>query len=256
MDTRFWGPSGWRLLHLITFTYEQSSSEEVKDFFNLLPYVLPCKFCRASLSEYMEEDPIDPHLDSQSSLTQWLYRIHNSVNKKLRGQGLLKERNPSFSSVKKVYEDRVREGCMRTTFEGWDFLFSIAENHPLTVSGSSPMPDMPEEIKKSIDPKIRNRWNILSNEERMVFYTAFWKRVGDVLPFQEWRDAWQECSPEFERLKNKKRWKKELWRIRCCLENRLELVNKDKYESVCKKLEEHTSGCNKKKRAKTCRKKK
>ena len=257
MDTRFWGPSGWRLLHLITFTYEPTANNRacVKEFFEVLPYVLPCKFCRASLSDYMEQESIEPALASRASLTKWLYKIHNLVNGKLRGQGLLNEANPSFDSVKGVYEERVASGCRRTEFEGWDFLFSIASNHPHSRAGrnSSPMPDMPPEMVRTKDPVKRNRWNIMTPEERMPFYRAFWSCAGDVLPFEEWREAWRSCSPKLQKVGHRKKWMRELWRIRCCLEAKLELVNQEEYEAVCKKLQEHSSGCNKKKRAKTCR---
>jgi hypothetical protein len=255
MDTRFWGPSGWRLLHLITFTYKPSQKKDVKELFLMLPYVLPCKFCRASLTDYMEQEPLEPALESQAKLEKWLYKIHNLVNEKLRKQGLMNESNPSFESVKKVYEERIKQGCMRTSFEGWDFLFSIAENHPFSHSakGSAPMPDMPEEIWKSKEASVRNRWNTITPEERIPFYTRFWKAVGGSLPFEEWRDSWIGCSPKFYLLKKPSRWKKELWRIRCCLEKKLELVNREKFDSVCARLQEHKSGCNKTKKARTCR---
>lgn len=253
MDTRFWGPSGWRLLHLITFTYVPSKKNEVKEFFELLPYVLPCKFCRASLTEYMRTEPIESALESKSKLTHWMYRVHNLVNEKLRGQGLVHDKNPSFQSVKKVYEDRVKEGCIQTSFEGWDFLFSIAENHPQAVHGSSPMPNAPPEEEVSDDSE-RNRWNYMTASERMPYYMRFWKVIGDVLPFKEWCDAWNGCKPHFGRFeKSAKGSKKELWRLRCCLEKKLELVNQEKFESVCKRLTEHKSGCNKTRKARTCR---
>jgi hypothetical protein len=253
MDTRFWGPSGWRLLHLITFTYTPAKKTEVKEFFELLPYVLPCKFCRASLTEYMRTEPIEPALESQSKLTHWLYRVHNLVNGKLRGQGLLDEKNPSFQSVKEVYEERVKEGCVRTSFEGWDFLFSIAENHPHSGHGSTPMPNAPPEKDIEGDDE-KNRWNYMTAKERIPYYMRFWKVIGDVLPFEEWCNAWNSCNPRLRRFeKGAKGAKKELWRIRCCLENKLELVNQEKFESVCKRLTEHKSGCNKTRKARTCR---
>jgi hypothetical protein len=257
MDTRFWGPSGWRLLHLITFTYENEPSrrESVKELFSMLPFVLPCKFCRASFADYLEQEPLEPALASQAKLERWLYKVHNLVNGKLRKQGLLKEANPSFESVKKVYEERIQQGCVRTSFEGWDFLFSIAENHPFSRASrvSSEMPDMPEEIWRSKDPVVKNRWNILKPEERIPYYIRFWKAVGPSLPFLEWREAWKTCSPKTNLLKSRSRWMKELWRIRCCLEEKLELVNREKFDSVCARLQEHKSGCNKTKRARTCR---
>jgi hypothetical protein len=203
----------------------------------------------------MQQEPIEQALASRISLTRWLYRIHNLVNEKLRGQGLLHEPNPTFQSVQKVYEDRIQAGCIRTEFEGWDFLFSIADNHPFSraARGSSPMPDMPPEAESSKDPVVRNRWNILTPEERMPFYTRFWKVVGDCLPFAEWREAWSGCGPRFSLIRNRPQWMRELWRIRCCLEEKLELVNREEYESVCKRLNDHKSGCNKKHRARTCR---
>lgn len=250
MDTKFWGPSGWKLLHLITFTYEPSRSKAVGKFFELIPFVLPCKFCRASLTEYMEADPIE--LKSKATLTKWLWRIHNKVNDKLRNQGLLNEPNPSFNTVNKIYEERVSQGCMRVEFEGWDFLFSIAENHPYSrFSKSLPMEGCP--AKDNLCEKEKNRWNTMSADERFNKYVDFWKSVGPVLP-NEWRDAWLSCSFQDKALEKRVTLIRELWRIRCCMEQKLELVNKDEFQSLCKKLVNHRSGCGKKKRAKTCRK--
>ena len=194
MDTRFWGPSGWRLLHLIAFSYEPSKQKaHVRELFTMLPFVLPCKFCRASFADYIEEDPIEQALKSRDALAKWLWRIHNKVNEKLRGQGLLKEANPSFTVVKKVYEDRIAAGCTRTEFEGWDFLFSIAENHPLSFSmkKSLAMPGLPSVIVDS--PEFRNRWNLMEGKERMIFYLRFWKSIGGALPFLSWSEAWNSC---------------------------------------------------------------
>lgn len=253
MDTRFWGPSGWRLLHLITFAYEPKIQKEaVKGVFMTLPYILPCKFCRYSLTEYMEKLPIK--LDSKTTLSHWLYEIHNKVNEKLRGQALTMEEDPSFASVKKVYEERLQAGCSQVIFEGWDFLFSVIENHPYSVHGSTPMPDAPEEISVK-GKKERNKWNYMTAKERMPYFMKFWKSLGEALPFEDWRKAWHSCSPRFSLFaRGAKSGKKELWRIRCCLEKKLDFVNREKFEHVCKKLIEHKSGCHKTRRARTCRK--
>lgn len=251
MDTRFWGPSGWRLLHLITFSYDPIQKESIREFFTMLPYVLPCKFCRASLSEYYEKDPLEPALKSKALLSKWLWRIHNMVNDKLRSQGLNTAENPSFASIQKIYEERIAKGCVRTEFEGWDFLFSIVDNHPFTRSSmhSTPLSDSVADT-----PDLRNRYNVMSPDERMEYYTQFWKSVGESLPFEEWRMAWKNCDLDFSNLRSRKLWIKELWRIRCCLEDKLELVNCEEFNSLCKRLSSHRSGCSRKKRARTCRK--
>jgi len=256
MDTRFWGPSGWRLLHLITFTYEPSQATKVGKFFETLPYVLPCKFCRCSLTEYMDEDPVKEALGSKKELSKWLWRIHNKVNDKLRGQGLAtaQEPNPPFDTVKKVYEERISAGCIHAEFEGWDFLFSIAENHPFSPSSknSLPMEGCPSSSDK-LCLKQKNRWNLLKPEERYVKFEEFWLTVGEVLPFQEWIDAWTSASAKKSELIGRASWIKELWRIRCSMESSLDLVNKEKFRSLCKRIREHRSGCGKKPRDRTCR---
>lgn len=259
MDTRFWGPSGWRLLHLITFTYKpEHNKEEIRRVFDTLPFVLPCKFCRCSLTEYMEEDPIEPALKSRNALSKWLWRIHNKVNDKLRNQGLLNEENPSFDTVLKVYEERIDAGCIKTEFEGWDFLFSIAENHPFSQSSknSLPMEGCPS-ATETLCFKEKNRWNLLRPEERYEKFVEFWDNIGGALPFQEWIDAWA-SSAGFQKdtLETRASSIKELWRIRCSMEKNLELVNREKFQSLCKRIREHRSGCGKKPRARTCRKSK
>jgi hypothetical protein len=253
MDTRFWGPSGWRLLHLMTFTYEPKTQRKAMGtLFHLLPFVLPCKYCRSSLTEYLQKESLEEALVSREALAHWLYRVHNHVNAKLRGQGLTQESDPSFEAVCKVYEDRVAAGCVRTEFEGWDFLFSLAENHPLSHSGrnSAPMNDAPA---KAGTAEERNYWNLMRPEERMKYYVRFWSVVGPSLPFEEWRTAWADCGLRKKALQSRAGLLKELYRIRCCIEKKLELVNREQFDQLCKRLQEHRSGCGRNTRSRTCR---
>jgi hypothetical protein len=174
------------------------------------------------------------------------------VNDKLRGQGLLKEPNPPFDTVKKVYEERISAGCIHAEFEGWDFLFSIAENHPFSPSSKSlPMEGCPN--SENLCLKEKNRWNLLKPEERYTKFEEFWLTFGSVLPFQEWIDAWNSASMRKDQIIRRATWIKELWRIRCSMEKSLDLVNKEKFRSLCKRIREHRSGCGKKPRARTCR---
>ena len=128
MDTKFWGPSGWKLLHSITFKFPSRPTRHAKDMafelFDSLKYVLPCRFCRESYKQFLGKDPIQ--YTSREKLSQWLYRIHNYVNNKLRHQGYLQTPNPTFEQVKKEYQSIP----FPQQFVGWDFLFSIAMNYP------------------------------------------------------------------------------------------------------------------------------
>ena len=122
MDTRFWGPSGWKLLHHATYVYDNTHKKAYREFFESVPYILPCKYCRTSLTDYYEELPLE--LDH---LVKWQYKIHNKVNDKLRSQGLHVGQNPTFQAVQKHYRE-----WMKCTQERermalfWDFLFSVA----------------------------------------------------------------------------------------------------------------------------------
>jgi Erv1 / Alr family len=245
MDTRYWGPSGWRLLHLVTFA--DPSPKLAEEFFHLIAFVLPCKYCRASFSQYLEEEaPKQPY-------SKWLWRVHNKVNAKLRSQNLPVCADPPFSAVAKIYKERLAAGCTRVQFDGWEFLFSIAENHPLSRSArhSAPMPDAPA-TAAGLTPLEKNRWNLLTPEERMPYYKKFWELLPRVLPFPEWQEAWS-GAPQLN-TESRDSTVKSLWHIRCHLEKELDQLNNTDFSSLCQELRSHRSGCGKHKRGgKTCR---
>jgi len=257
MDTKYWGPSGWSLLHLITIAEANPSPQKKKElecFFSALPYVLPCKYCRASLSEYIQEHPLEKALESSKpyAIAKWLWAIHNCVNAKLRSQKLHVLEDPPFSDVKQRYIEKFQSGCTKTKFEGWEFLFSIVENHPYSkqsLSGTG-LPGAPENLENASDLE-KNRWNLLPAHDRQKKVEQFWRCLPDVFPYPEWKTIW---------LKNEFNWSsrlsslKTLWQIRCKMEKELELLNQTNYHSLCQELKKHRSGCSKSKRAKTCRK--
>lgn len=243
MDTRFWGPSGWRLLHLIAAGANAGTNRQ---FWEMLPFILPCKFCRASLSEYYEQHPI-PSKDYD----KWLYKIHNCVNKKLRDQGLNVAPDPPLNEVLTHYSSLLEQGCTRTYFPGWDFLFCIADNHP-NSSPSKPMPDTPS--PRPTDLKERNRYNLLTPKERRKALKDFWLALPDILPFYEWSTSWRKHAGPIHRATASRRsalsW---LWKIRCGFEQDLQQMSNKDYHGLCKQIATHRSGCSTSKNAKTCR---
>lgn len=255
MDTRFWGPSGWRLLHTITFAYiPRTDKVTVREMFSMLPFVLPCKYCRTSLAEYMDRHQLEPALESRETLTKWLWKIHNEVNSKLRNQKLPVKPDPPFEDVEKFYKQILATGCSRTDFPGWDFLFSIADLHPYSKSArkSVPMPGAPPcDTMATHDEK--NKWNCLKPEERLPLYNTFWRTLGLVLPFKEWRESWAMHATN-DSLATRDSTIKWLWNIRCNMENDLELLNRSNYSFLCKNLSINRSDCSKKLKGKTCRK--
>jgi len=111
METIYWGPAGWRFLHILTFLYPESPDTGdkilMRDMMNLLPDILPCKYCRASFTKYMTNLDITPALESRDLLVEWLYKMHNKVNKKLRSQGFCHHNNPTLDYVRDLYAPKV-----------------------------------------------------------------------------------------------------------------------------------------------------
>ena len=149
MDTRYWGPAGWQLLHHIAQESHASTKHKtaVAEWFRLLPYVLPCKYCRASLTDYMKIQPLTVATIAEPAVfSRWTYDIHNRVNAKLRGQGLLQEADPSWATIRDRYKAEHATLCEPQPLLGWNFLVSVAYTTPGADYKSAPMPDLPEGI--------------------------------------------------------------------------------------------------------------
>jgi hypothetical protein len=251
MDTKYWGPSGWKLLHLI------AAGDSTPAFWNTLPYVLPCKFCRTSLSSYYIEHPF-PSSSKESTVQKWLWIIHNKVNTKLRGQGLKVAPNPPFETVNTYYSNLINQPCSKTVFPGWEFLFSIADNHP-NHSPSVPMPNYSKDEKTNDDSKLtdleyKNKWNILSPTERKQQLKKFWEALPDSLPYKEWQTSWKtHAGPISKAVKSRSSALRWLWKIKCGLEKDLNQLGNENFYGLCKQVARKRSGCATSKKAKTCR---
>lgn len=109
MDTRFWGPDGWLMLHSTMYYLPEKLTETEKKklikFIKLTPKLLPCKYCRISMSKYIKALPIEKYISSKERAIEWIYKLHNKVNNKLRRQGYCITANPTLEQVNQVYFD-------------------------------------------------------------------------------------------------------------------------------------------------------
>jgi len=250
MDTRFWGPSGWTFLHLIATQAHTLPMNHLYRFFQELPWVLPCKYCRASLHDYYAVDPVPKNA---SEYPYWLYRIHNRVNGKLRDQRLLKTPNPSWDVVKKRYETKISEACTQRRIDGWDFLFSIAYTTP-SKGTFSPMPNAPPASVMET-PELRNRWGMSSLTEKREHIQAWWNELPHVLPFTQWRSIWKNATPDITQGQRRvTAWLYGMERI-FCKELQKHESPYTSYKGLCTNLSRYSSGCGKTRnlKTKTCR---
>jgi len=238
MDTRFWGPPAWKLLHTIAAAYEPAGRRHMIDFLEVLPFILPCKFCRASLTDHYRRLPFHGTvLASRDAFEEWMYKLHNLVNDKLEEQGQHVGARPAFSDVRAHYRERVEGGPANAAQMPWDFLFAVAYIYP-PATVETPIPDAPKCRIGAADCE-RNRWNYLSPTRRLAYWRKFWKVLPGVLP-AAWRVAWMDAvrraDPSFT---SRRSAVASLWRIRCVFESNKD----DPYTEVCDRLVFHSSGC-------------
>jgi hypothetical protein len=265
MDTRFWGPSGWALLHLIAADPTVATRKRaVARWFELLPFVLPCKYCRASLSDYYQLQPLtEEALATPETFSRWLYEIHNRVNNKLRGQGLLTMANPAWTTIRDRYAKQQAELCNSSPFLGWDFMTSVAFTTPAVNYKPVPMPDTPEESKATLanlDMRSRNRYNLLTREERVAALQEWWSLIPSILPCPAWRSFWSAATRTQIPLKRGREPAMEwIWDVedRVCQDLRCPPPHESlPFLKRTMKVYESSCGKTQSRRAKTCRRKK
>jgi len=216
MDTRFFGPSGWELFHLVAF-----KSPHPDDVLNQMKDVLPCKFCRASTTQFTHDHPLrgDPG--------KWLYEIHNMVNNKLRTQCaedptvVNPGEDPEFSAVKAKYA-----AMKPTRVPGRDFLFAVAYNYPTN----------PE-------------------EEDMATQRVFMHALAKAYPFDELRKVFADYIKAHEpALENRKAYTKWMYGLLKALSSKTGSKIQS-YRGYAHHVAYYKSGCSKKTyHGKTCRK--
>jgi hypothetical protein len=159
MQTTKWGKPGWCYLEAIADEYPNNPTDFDKklyrDFFRHLANILPCIYCRQSYRQYITELPIDPWLKNRLMIRYYVYLIRNRVNDKLRKQGYLTRKNPSFAEIKVIDSNN---DCY------WDFFYAVAFNYP-------------------IEPKNVDRYN----------YKLFFGKLRYLIPSESIKNLYFEC---------------------------------------------------------------
>lgn len=85
-----WGNAAWVLMHVVSFTYPDTPSEEdrarVFRFMSAVAESLPCLRCRDEWTAYLRQhlrDTTSAHLDSKRSFATFVVGGHNFVNERL-----------------------------------------------------------------------------------------------------------------------------------------------------------------------------
>jgi len=223
MDTRFWGLDGWKLLHSICIEYDSKYKEDYILFFDNLKYVLPCIYCRNSFTEYSEKLKIDNYLNDSYSLSEWIYKIHNMVNDKLRKQNLLHEEDPTFEEIYQRYLSYVNDinkaNCIG--MPGWDFIYCILFNYPKG-----------KDLKET-------------SNERLAGYYIFLTQLPKVLPFKKAKEVLININSLTPKLLNTR---KNLQNLAYKMEKEInKYINCEciSFKDRCNIIESHRASCKK-----------
>jgi hypothetical protein len=87
MDPNIWGPQVWKLFNAVAIYADKLTLEGKTEhqeltvrFFNIMSFLLPCKYCRLSYSKFLMEIPLIP----SCKFVQWVWTLHEKVNDKLQ----------------------------------------------------------------------------------------------------------------------------------------------------------------------------
>jgi hypothetical protein len=80
-----WGPHGWKFIHFISLGYPRKPTDDdknnYKNFFNMIPNILPCSICSNHFKENLIKHPLtDDIMNDRIKLLNWSIDMHNEVN--------------------------------------------------------------------------------------------------------------------------------------------------------------------------------
>ncbi len=123
LNPSVWGRHAWIFLHSITINYPECPTHEdkqnIKNFFMILPTVLPCLKCRDHLNKNYHKHPLtEKVLCDKDALIKWLIDVHNEINKQSGKKEL------SYDEVLKQYYDMYNNKSISN--KNYIFMFGLA----------------------------------------------------------------------------------------------------------------------------------
>jgi hypothetical protein len=79
-----WGPWAWSHFYSVASNYCKNLSEAYRQYFNLIPHIIPCPECGKKFAELLKKRPVEGFLDSREQLLKWVWLQHSDVRKHQR----------------------------------------------------------------------------------------------------------------------------------------------------------------------------
>lgn len=114
-NPEIWGPHTWFFIETVVMSYPKNPSQKeklnIKNFFDILEFILPCTKCRINYGKHKKENPLNSQvLSSRENLFKWVVDLHNK----------------SYTTKKKSYEDTIN--FYLNQFESKEHFFAKTNN--------------------------------------------------------------------------------------------------------------------------------
>lgn len=108
-QSKVWGPAAWLFLHCVSLNYDPSKHNAIEflNFFKSLAYVLPCGTCRSNYQDLIKSKKYRLNrntFQSRKSLSQWLFRVHNHINRKTGKELVYANTEDGYKQMSQFYE--------------------------------------------------------------------------------------------------------------------------------------------------------
>ena len=106
-----WGPTFWRMFHIVAFGFPDKPSDEDKkyylNFYDSLPDVIPCVICRKHFKIMLSGSfkLTDDIISNREKLIKWSYDVHDYVNQKKKvNVEWARTKSPPYNIFHKYYD--------------------------------------------------------------------------------------------------------------------------------------------------------
>ncbi len=76
-----WGPDTWSHYYSVASNFCPSLREAYRQYFNLVPHVIPCPECGEKFAALLKKRPVEKYLNSREQLLKWVWLQHSDVRK-------------------------------------------------------------------------------------------------------------------------------------------------------------------------------
>ena len=84
MDTKFWGGTFWKMLHITALTYPENPSRTEQyntlQFIKYFRLMIPCVECKTHFLKVLGDSDMNKVLHNKFTFFEWTVNAHNEVN--------------------------------------------------------------------------------------------------------------------------------------------------------------------------------